>query len=229
MSDAERAPGEMNFTVANVEALADCYRQLVEEHRSLMQSVSSGVERSLNLNEKGASFYEKLILLDGGTIALSLTFLGAFISRTPVIHLPRQSFLWLVCPAWLLLLGSILCCWRCITAFHIVNRKLHEQFIVLAADFHLRLMGAQIDRSSHLLRGELKLGALTFDLSQFISALGSSLTKIVSDQYAKYDALVKEAAESSRKMNRPARMATLPTALAFVLLCVFAVKVLLSV
>jgi hypothetical protein len=228
MSDAEGAP-EINVTVANVEALADCYRQLVEEHRSFMQSVSSGVERSLNLNEKGASVYEKLILLDGGTIALSLTFLGDFISHTSMIHLPRQSFLWLVCPAWLLLLFSMLCCWRCIKAFHIVNRKLHEQSSVLAADFHLRLMGNEMDRSSHLLRGELKVGAQTFDLSQFISALASSLTKIASEQYAKYDALVKEAAEGAREMNRPARMAILSTTLAFVLLCIFAVRVLLYV
>ena len=75
----------------------------------------------------------------------------------------------------------------------------------------------------------LKLGAETFDLSQFISALASSPTKIASDEKAKYDALAKEATERAGEMNRPARIAIRSTTLAFVLLCIFAVKVLLSV
>jgi hypothetical protein len=86
-----------------------------------------------------------------------------------------------------------------------------------------------MDSFSKLVRGNLKLGTEAFDLSQFVSALASTLTKFASDEKAKYDALVKEATERAGEMNRPARMAILSTSLAFILLCIFAVRVLLSV
>lgn len=215
MSEVEGTPREMNFTVADAEGFKDCHRQFVEERRLWMQSASSRFDKLIRLNENRASFYEKLILLDGGTIALSLTLLGGFISRTPAIHLPRQSFLYLACPAWVLLLISIQGCWATIAQFNSANYFLIEQFYTFSNNYHAQLMAIQVDKLSGLVPG--------------LSALASSVRKTGSEETAKYDALVKEAAEMYRKADLYTGIATLPTTVAFILLCIFAVKMLLSV
>jgi hypothetical protein len=187
------------------------------------------LERAFRLHENGASFYEKLILLDGGTIALSLTFLGVLIAHTPDGHLPKQPFLWLVCPAWVLLLISICCCWYRIVSFHNLNGTLLQQMCALSSGFYLQYLGIVADRVSVAMHGELRLGQETVDLSQFFSQISAAFRKMASDENSKYDALVLKAIEYGQKPSHPARIAMLSTTLAFVLLCTFAVKTLLSI
>ena len=58
------------------------------------------LDKAFRVNENGASFYEKLILFDVGTIALSLTLLGQIVAHTSGGHVPKHPFIWFLCPAW---------------------------------------------------------------------------------------------------------------------------------
>jgi hypothetical protein len=82
-------------------------RQVVDSH--------TAVDRFIKTSELRTSFYEKLILLAGGSFALSLTFLGS-LHRTAVQGHPLAAMGRLE-TAWVLLLACIVFSW-----FHNLNR-----------------------------------------------------------------------------------------------------------
>jgi hypothetical protein len=106
----------------------------------------AGVDRAIKTSELRISFYEKLILLAGGSFALSLTFLG-YVHRnaqaTPLLAMGRFK------TAWILLLVTIIFSWlhnlsRCAVVEHAVaassafitsvhNNSISDLFVRLAA------------------------------------------------------------------------------------------------
>jgi len=115
-----QSPGEMKVNVTDMQAFRDATRDFMEVQRSFVNEVSRFAESSLKVNENGASFYEKLIFFDGTAIALTVTFLG-FLSGH--LHSSRNALLWLVCPAWALLLLSMYCCSKRVTCFYNANNS----------------------------------------------------------------------------------------------------------
>ena len=59
------------------------------------------------LTKNLSAFYERLLLVDVGTIGLSVTALTSFLPRASGAYFPRGTFLWIVAPAWILVLLSI--------------------------------------------------------------------------------------------------------------------------
>jgi hypothetical protein len=177
----------------------------------------------LKVNEHGASYYEKLLFLDGGTIALSLTLLGALSTRTPGGHVPRIAFFCYVCPAWVLLLTSIFCCRSLMALFHNINRDLVEQVsLTYSSNFALDL-GRLSTKLSKSLQGEVKLDTETVDISWFFAGLSSLLSNEANEARNRISELVQRAAKVETRTA--AKIATAGTYLAFILLCVFAVEV----
>jgi hypothetical protein len=130
----ETPPGEIGITVSDWQGLQDFFREFRELRRSQLDNASSVLENCFKVNQAGASFYEKLILLDGGTIALSLSLLGAHATGG---HLPKYSLYCFVCPAWVLLLVSIFFCWHRIAQFHNLNKILVQQFSAFSSAYYL--------------------------------------------------------------------------------------------
>jgi hypothetical protein len=64
------------------------------------------VRTAMDHNRQAATFYEKLCLVNGGTLALSLSLLGPALQYGAGHHLPHRTFLEFVVPAWGLLLIS---------------------------------------------------------------------------------------------------------------------------
>jgi len=230
MADTEQSPGAfLHIKAANVQAIRDLYREMREARRSRLEWASSILERSMRLNENGASFYEKWMLLDAGTIALSVTFLGGLLSHTPGGHLPTQPILCLVCPAWALLLTSIYCCWMSIASFHKFNKLLLEGFCAVLSDYELQYLGILMERASGALQGEIKLETEQIDFSKLLVGMGAWFKSKASDEACRYGALIQTATESDQKTTPYKRIAFWSMILAFILLCIFAVKALLLV
>jgi hypothetical protein len=224
MPTNEIAPGEIKITVSDWQGMQDFFKEFREVRRSHLENAKSILENCFKVNQAGASFYEKLILLDGGTIALSLSLLGA---HAPGSHISKAALYWFVCPAWVLLLLSIYCCWHRITQFHNTNKTLVQQFVALSSAYYLHYLGTLTTRFSRLAQGEIRIETEKHDFSAFMSDLATGLRKTGDEENTRFAALVKEASENDGK-SRAARLAILATQLAFILLCVFAVKIVSS-
>lgn len=222
MSDAENHAGYIRLKGSDLKGIEELLREFMGARRLQLESMLSMTDRAIRSNEGGAHHYERLIILDGGTIALSLTLLGALISHSPG-GLPRVPFLLLVCPAWALLLVSIYCCVRQIARFHSCNKSLIEQAGSLFSDFHLQYFGILMDKAANVMKGEIQAGTETLDLSDLFSKTSEWFTKAAKVESDKFNALVQKMAEDSQRRDREAVLATQSMFFAFILLCAFAV------
>lgn len=221
MPTDETAPGEINITFSDWEALQNFFREFRELRRSHIDNAAVLLENCFKVNQASASFYEKLILLDGGTIALSLSLLGAHASG----HIPKQAFYCLVCPAWVLLLFSILCSGARIAQIHNVDKNLAQQFAALSAAYYLQYFGILTTKFSKLTQGKIRIESEEHDFSSFMSGLAALITKTATETQKQLSDLVKHATEADESTSRLARLAVRATQAAFILLCVFAVRI----
>jgi hypothetical protein len=222
-----QAPGEMKFSVPDVKALQEFMREFRDAQRSGIDLSLSLLDRSTRIHENAASYYEKLILVDGGTIALSLSLLGALMTRSAGGHVPRQAFEYLVCPAWILLLLSIVLCQRCILAFHNTNVALYRKVAVASQAYENQYQSVLIARFSRLIEGEIRLGEDVHDATKIFSQLSDVLLKAGNDQNQQIGKLIQEASEIVKGMRSKARLAGMATTSALVFLCIFAIRAIL--
>lgn len=223
MSGPDQPVGEIRATILDKQASENFVRGFGELRHARFDSFRAVIEQCMKVNENGASFYEKLLLLDGGTIALSLTLLGALAAHPPDGHIPKAAFFWCVCPAWALLLTSIGCCRRLMGLFHSINRNLVEQVSLMHSNNLALDLSGLSSKVSKGLQGELILDAETHDLSWFFGGLSKLLEKEAGAALNRINELAGRAAKAETKTA--AKVATYSTYLAFILLCIFAVKV----
>lgn len=127
-------------------------KDLIEIQRLNSENTSRVFDRAMKAHENGALFYEKLILFDVGTIALSLTLLGQIVARSPGGQLPRHAFVWFLCPAWFLLLLSIQCCAVRIAAYHNANNLLLKKMSDVFSQNHIQELNIFLGRLSGLMK-----------------------------------------------------------------------------
>jgi|CZKY01.1.fsa_nt_gi hypothetical protein len=218
----------------------------MEMQRSDVENASKVVDKVFKAHENGAAFYEKLILFDVGTIALSLTLLGQIVAHTPGGHVPRHPFLWFLCPAWFLLLVSIQCCTQRIVGFHNANILLVQQMSTLVSENQMRHLSVIIARLSTAI-GEITLGNEHAQQPQFstflqgdsehkpqtlaavFSNMNEALGKELQKGSGKADELVQRALQSDTKTGVAARIGIFATTVALVLICIFAVESILHI
>ena len=186
-------------------------------------------ELSFRLNEQVISFSEKLILLDGATIALSLSLIGSLVSHSA--HVPRHPFLWLVCPAWALLLLSMYCSWVRMAAVHAVNLARFNMATAEIEKFELDRLAISVTRLAVEVKNAIVEPVANPEIEKQLQALADFSGKIAEATKA-WEKKGRDAAQSGSgkgTLSEPfARIAQWSTVLAFVLLCVFAVKAVLS-
>lgn len=186
-------------------------------------------ELTLQLNEQSMSLCEKWILLDGGTIALSLALIGSLLSR--VGRVPRHPFEWLVCPAWFLLLLSMFCWWHRVATIHRVNVAL---FHSMAADIKQNnLQGLAVSMTR--LKAELGSAIVQPTVNQNLAKAAQQVVEAcanLSDNIAKYEemsgAARQQATEVAVRAEPLGLVGVASTILALILLCGFAIIAILS-
>jgi len=99
-------------------ALKELGAELDNFQRFRLQIALDFFQKVTEVTRDGTALYEKLILLNGATIALSITFLGYLSSRLAIVHITEKPHLWMVAIAWSLLIASIFCCYHVIVARH---------------------------------------------------------------------------------------------------------------
>jgi len=186
-------------------------------------------EISLRLNEDALSLAEKWILLDGATIALSLAFIGSLISRSG--RVPRHPFEWLVCPAWLLLLLSMSCCWATMSAIHRVNFRAVQAMAADVERYGLQILSLSISLVRNAAKNAVvepvdnqQLDKLLRDLLQVSATVTDEITKSGEESHAATEKGLATASSTGPFQ----RVAVITTAMALILLCAFAITAILS-
>lgn len=200
------------------------------------------LENVIRVHENGGAFYEKLILFDVGTIALTLTFLGQLIAHLPGGHVPRHSFIWFLCPAWILLLVSIQCCVQRIVGMHNLNIILVHQVVTSLANEQIQRIRVLSTRLTSLVgklviskeeAQQIHLASHTDDnpqpLGTVLSNINDALVQAADAENARVNDLLKKANESEGKTRTSARIAIIATTVALLLICIFAITSILQV
>lgn len=185
-------------------------------------------ELSFRLNEQAISFSEKLALLDGATIALSLTLIGSLVSHSG--HVPRHAFLLLVCPAWGLLLLSMYCSWVRMVSIHAVNVAALTATAAEIDKFELNVLTLLVTRLTLEAKNAIVEPVTNPAIEKVLQGFAEASAKVT----GAIDAWEKKASNSAQSgsgkstLSAPfEHVAKWSTALALVLLCLFAVKAVL--
>jgi hypothetical protein len=190
-------------------------------------NLASTAELALKVNDRATGFWEKLILLDGATIALSITFIGSLATRIP--HMPRVSFLCLVCPAWCLLVTSVLCCWVQMGAIQYLAIADFE--VTRAETQKIQLM--RLRGMLQILSAEARQAVVEPITRADILEVMQRLTDAIAETGRQIESWETHASKergkvTAAKLPRPfAKVALYGTATAFILLCAFAVRIIL--
>ena len=151
------------------------FRMELDEFRASYRMFLDDSETSLNLasdaNKQIAAFYERLLLVDLGTVGLSITALTSFTSKfsSPGFH--KCTILILVSCGWILLLLSAFLCravmLQCISA----NKKLISEWIKITSDYHRQEISLAATRMARTMSGTLHIGNTTVDIPSFLADL----------------------------------------------------------
>jgi hypothetical protein len=212
----------------NVEEATNLLRESREAQRSQLEAATSLTDKVISYAGSYASLWEKFILLDVGTIALSITFLGYLISHGAGGHQPKWAVVGLLCPAWLLLLISIVCCWIQIKSCHNCNSLLLQQLSTRTMGQHYGDISLLLNRMAGLCDGQLMNGNEKIDVSNIFSEAATYVGHLSRDQFSKWEEVAARATENTRGVNRYAVSAIRYTIFAFLLLVIFAARAILS-
>lgn len=118
-------PAPQPVDYAKVSAMLDNLRSSM---RSYMDSVTTSVEKATDVNKQFSAFHERLLLIDLGTIGLSVTALTSVASKVAMIGLWKYVVIVPVGFAWFLLLLSAFMCRKIMNIFLAANRTLYDEW-----------------------------------------------------------------------------------------------------
>lgn len=203
-------------------SLKELIRDLGEFQQYQVQMGLELFDRMAVLNQKAISIYEKVILVDGATIALSITFLTSLASRVNMGHLsPGRLPLSLVGVSWAFLLGSIYLAYRVITIRQNYEAYFYQSLRLQCSHYmHTRSKTDSIQFSTLpptvLETGTIDLSKIHAAMAELSSAFGQEDLKKMSEVSAK----IKDAP----KEGLPARLSVLFALAGVILLCAFALR-----
>jgi hypothetical protein len=172
----------------------------------------------------GTAIYEKLILLDGATIALSITLLTALSSRWSTVHGGQRPHLWMVDVAWCLLILSIFCSYQVIVRRHSGTLTLFLNFSSDFKRYSYQRVGVMVSYLKRILKGNVLLGEKKVDISKVFDLVPSLLNKEMEDSLKEATDMITELKYNASKENIFAKLAVYSTILAIFLLCIFTIQ-----
>lgn len=172
--------------------------------------------------DAGTALYEKVILLDGAIIALSITFLGSLSSRFTNAHITQAPHLWMVGISWLLLIASVYCSYRTIVDR---NGAGIRYLISISSERHQYVhqrLGVTLRGLASVIRGEVSHGAENIQISEMLQGLSEGLKAEGEAAVEKMDDFILEGRKKYRE-DIYARLAIRLTIGGGILLCVFTI------
>ena len=177
-AEEQHVSGDPAKTLEGVTAFYTAYRTLVED-------TGSNVEKSLEVNKQIAALYERFLLIDIGTIALSVTAITSLASRPNAVPTHKYTFVLLIGLAWLLLLVSTFCCRAMMTAVAAANRTIFHEWRGVATAYDLQQVARACSLLSKAASGTAIVQGEKRDISAFFSSMADKLTGVLNEEQQK--------------------------------------------
>jgi len=213
---------KIHFAPEAAKQIPDLYTEMVQARKTSIEEMHRAVDRAMRVGEIKVSFYEKLVLLAGGSFALSLTLLGLLGRGSP--HAAAITAVRVLYVAW----GSLLLC--------IFFSWLHNWYRTSAADrlSTLAAVRAQIHENDayalifHKLGSIFKGAEITewpdIDLNKILSVISDHMKKQADESAKNLDEYRAAVTAVSKTADRLGNLAMGSIFLGFLLLLVFAIE-----
>jgi hypothetical protein len=215
--------GTENVVVGNLEGIKKLVADGEEVQWLRLQLRLDIYDRLSKQLETGTALYEKLILLDGAIIALSITFLTSLSTRLAVIHPPvNRPHLWMVAVSWALLIASVFCSYRTIIERH---GACIRHITSISSEYHKYFygrLGAVLTRLGALMKGQINHEGETLEISQVFERLNAALKTEGEATVKKMDDFIEEGKKSYHE-RQFAKFALRFAILGVLMLCIFTV------
>jgi hypothetical protein len=177
--DQERAPTSAPFSF-DAEKFSKLYDNLRGSFRTYVEDSTIATEKMTGMNKEIGAFHERLMLLDLGTIGLSVSALISFVSKFTLMGFHKHVVIALASGAWCLLLISAICCRSVTTKCLAANRKLLHDWMFGVSDMNGAAIVADMHRLSDAFIGVATVNDATFDPKAIFAQLAI-------DSKAKFD------------------------------------------
>jgi hypothetical protein len=198
-------------------------------YRSLVDDIGSGVEKSLEVNKQIAALYERFLLVDIGTIALSVTAITSLASRPNAVPTHKYTFVLLIGLAWLLLLPSTFCCRAMITAAAAGNAKILHEWRGIATSLNLQQVARACLLLSKAISGTAVVQGEKRDMSAFFSSMAHNLIGVVNEEQQKRLEKALQPADQSGSVKITGRVAIAFMQLGLIVLCAAAMMLVFTI
>ena len=183
---------------------------------------------AFEFNKQIAAFHERLLLISLGTIGLSVTALTSYIPKVPSAVFPKHIFVWLIAPAWILLMVSTLSSVTVIAHTLVANRVLLVELRRLVNTTSFNQAAVQLRKLSTASTGTVTYNSQAFEASDLFTKLADDLNRQVQEPSGGFaDGATKQAVLEASKLAKFGRFAMITLQLGLVLLCISALKLFL--
>lgn len=209
--------------------VGELFKKMHDWARQYVDDFSIVAQNGFNFNKQIAAFHERLLLVSLGTIGLSVTALTSFIPRIPATGFPRHTFIWLIGPAWALLLISAILSVAVIGNTITANAVSLNEQRRLVETHTLREAIVPIRKLSAALTGTVNIDSQEHDASMMFSKLADQVeNELLAKSGVTPDTNAKVGAFNQKWFKRMSRLALFTLYLGLILLCISAIKLFLS-
>jgi hypothetical protein len=220
-TDASRTE-KADLTITDMAAAKALFDDFDNFQRFRLQVAAEFFEKTSELINAGTALYEKMILLNGATIALSITFLGSLSTRVASTHLSTKPHLWMVALSWSLLLFSTFCCYRVIVDRHSGMLRLLGRVSTVHTEYLYQRIGIVLASLGKLIKGQVPVGDDKVEFTKVTENLNEAVQKEGKTQVKKIEEMIEEGKKTYME-GTFARLAVNSTIVAIGFLCLFTI------
>jgi hypothetical protein len=210
-------PDEVFIDTRRAETL---FARFHEWYRFYITQAALQTDKAIEINKQIASSYERLLLIDVGAIALSISAFMSLAGKFPS-HASRYPFVWLVGLAWVSLFASAILLSAAIIHTIAANAILLQTWNSLLQTYHSQVLSTSLIHLSKALTGKVRVGDEDHDVPKLFSELAA---KVKEEGAAREAERLKTIGGAKSPAGRLSQVARVLMQLGFVLLCVAAIR-----
>jgi hypothetical protein len=171
-------PEPLTYDAATFSRLFDNVRSSIQRY---VDSISTAFDKASDLNKQQAAFHERLLLIDLGTIGLSVTALTSVASKVAMVGFRKYLVVVLVGLAWCLLLRSTFLCSAIMLGFLAANRKLYEESMLTVSQSNGKHIILDFQRLSLGLKGTIQMEDKAVDAATLFNNTATEIRSTLSE------------------------------------------------
>ena len=205
--------------------VSQLFRDFFELYRQWLDRLAAVTDRAMEVNKQIISLNERLMLLNLGTIGISVSALISLGTKVASNPAARHAFVRYVAPSWVLLLLSAMMC-RNVMVFTIgANRKLLEDWTQRVTSFNIVQMQRSVLKMSKALTGTITVNSVSHDVSAMFAETAKEAENVL--EQLKKGPGPPVTPFDNRASKWQARLSVLFMQIALILLCIAAIKLFL--